>query len=43
MAAFDFFKDSVHLSEEGLPKVSAELLYNIRNGETNFISFSCLP
>lgn len=43
LAAFDFFKDSVHLLEERLPKVSAELLYNIRNGETNFISFSCLP
>lgn len=37
LAAFGFFKNSAHLLEETLPKVSAELLYDIRNGET--ISF----
>lgn len=40
--AFDLFKDSVLLLEERLAKLSAELLYSIRNGETNFFSGSCL-
>lgn len=42
LAAFDFFKDSVHLLEERLLTVSAELPYNSRKEETNFIYFICL-